>query len=118
MLARSNTATLDVPQTPARQVIRAELLGENTCTALGIVAKANTPILELCRKLIAAGHGPGSQLDIYRGETLALRLRSIGAAAALEINGEGTGFRLRRAPATAPPMRQTDGGGKSGADHD
>ena len=36
---------------------------------------------------------------------LCLVVRSIGQAAALEINGDGTGFRPRRQPDAAPPMR-------------
>ena len=105
MLARSNTATFAVPQTPARPVIRAELIGGDTCAAGGIVAEANTPVLELCRKLIAAGHHPAARLEAYRGATLCLRVRSIGEAAALELNARGTGFIARPAVRTASPIR-------------
>jgi hypothetical protein len=75
--------------------IRAELSGADTCSASGITAQSPSPVLALCRKLIDAGHNPATPLEAYRGDVLALRIRSIGEAARLEINGEGTGFRPR-----------------------
>ncbi len=45
-------------------------------------------------------------MEVYRGATLALRIRSIGEAAGLEINAEGIGFRPARKPDAAPPVRQ------------
>jgi hypothetical protein len=42
-----------------------------------------------------------------RGDVLCLRIRSIGEAAGLEVNGEGTGFRRARESALAPLMRRT-----------
>jgi hypothetical protein len=74
--------------------IRAELTG-NQCSALGVTARAAAPVLALCRKLVAAGHDPALPLEAYRGDVLSLRVRSIGEAAGLEINGDGTGFRRR-----------------------
>ena len=85
--------------------IRAELAGSDTCTAEGIKAKGKTPVLNLCRQLLAVGLDPDSALEVYRNGTLALKVRSIGEAAAIEINGEGTGFRRPRESATAPPVR-------------
>jgi hypothetical protein len=75
--------------------IRAKLVG---CTAMacGKTAIGGSPVLDLCRELVAAGHNPQTPLEAYRGETLCLTVRSIGEAAGLEINGKGTGFRLRR----------------------
>jgi hypothetical protein len=87
--------------------IRAELTGSDTCSALGITVKSESPVLGLCRKLIEAGHDPATPVKAYRGDTLCLRLRSIGEAAALEISSKGTGFKPARAVRTAPPMRQT-----------
>ena len=87
--------------------IRAELIGSDTCIALGITVTAYTPVLELCRRLIAAGHDPTTRLEAYRGPTLCLIVRSIGEAAALEPNGEGTGFRRRCRPDAASPMRNS-----------
>src|SRR5262249_62240646 len=85
--------------------IRAALSGD-TCTALGITAQSPSPVLMLCRQLVEAGHDPATPLDAYRGETLALHVRSIGEAAGLEVNGEGTGFRPRSQPGRQPPVRQ------------
>jgi hypothetical protein len=87
---------------------RAELADSNTAIALGVTVEANTPVLELCRKLVAVGHDPATRLDVYRGNVLALRITSIGAAARLEINAKGTGFVARYAVRTASPMRQND----------
>ena len=79
-------------------VIRAELRGSNRALAAGIVAVGSSPVLALCRRLVEAGHDPVTPLAAYRAGTLCLKVRSIGAAAALEVNGEGNGFRgLKRA---------------------
>jgi hypothetical protein len=84
--------------------IRAQLAGD-ICTALGVTAKSSSPVLALCRKLVDAGHDPATPLEAYRGDTLALRVRSIGEAAKLEVNSGGTGFRLATKPGRASPMR-------------
>jgi hypothetical protein len=85
------------------------LIGADICTALSITAESSTPVLAMCRKLVAAGHGPESRLNAYRGATLCLRIRSIGEAAALELNARGAGFCAYRAVRTAPSMRQIGG---------
>jgi hypothetical protein len=85
--------------------IRAELIGSDTCRALNITVHGNAPVLALCRQLIETGIDPATALQAHRGGTLCLVVRSIGEAAALEINGDGTGFRPRRQPDAAPPMR-------------
>jgi len=111
-----HNATLEVPQVGhsdnSRKVIHAELIGGDTCAALGIVVKANTPVLELCRKLIAAGHNPATRLEAYRGSTLCIRVRSISESARLEISHHGVGFVARYEGGTAPSIRQIDGRGK------
>jgi len=105
VLDRLINPTLDVSQIePARHVIRAELIRRDTCTALGIAVTTNTPVLELCRKLITAGHNPATRLEAYRGDVLSLRIRSIGEAAQLEIDGKGCGFKHRAAVGTASPI--------------
>jgi hypothetical protein len=76
--------------------IRAELAGSDTCTAAGIKAKGKTPVLNLCRLLLAVG----------RNGTLALKVRSIGEGAALDINSKGTGFVPYGAVRTASPTSQ------------
>jgi hypothetical protein len=87
------------------QAICAELAGSTRCTAKGITANSSSPVLSLCRQLVLAGHDPARPLHAYRDETLCLIVSSIGEAASLEINGEGTGFRPAREPDAAAPMR-------------
>jgi hypothetical protein len=84
--------------------LRAEL-GSNTCTAVDITARGTAPVLALCRQLLAAGLDPDQALAVYRSGTLALRVRSIGEAAGLEINSHGTAFVALRERRTASPMR-------------
>jgi hypothetical protein len=86
--------------------ITAKLTDDDLCEAEGLTVKAASPVLAICRALVAAGHDPATPLHAYRGDTVALKVRSIGEAAGLEINGEGTGFRPRREPDAAPPVRQ------------
>jgi hypothetical protein len=87
------------------QALHAELSGSNTCTALGIAARGSTPVLILCRQLLAAGLDPDRAMEVFRGTTPCLRICSIGEAAALEINGDGTGFRPSRQPDAASSVR-------------
>jgi hypothetical protein len=88
------------------QPLSAELTGANTCTAGGITARGTAPALILCQQLLAQGLDPDTALAVFRNGTLALRIRSIGEAAELEINSKGTGFLPTRAVRTAPPVRQ------------
>lgn len=74
-------------------MIRAELSESDRASALGIDVQAPAAVLTLCRKLVAAGHDPAEPLEAYRGETLCLRVRSIGEGANLEVNRFGTGFK-------------------------
>lgn len=73
-------------------VIRAELLGSSGCRAEGLSVRGSSPVLALCRQLVAAGYDPASRLEAYRGDVLCLMVRSIGEAAGLEVSGAGTGF--------------------------
>jgi hypothetical protein len=57
--------------------------------------------------LIDAGHDPTARMHVYRGNTLALIVRSIGEGARLVINGHGTGFRRARDGVTASPIEKT-----------
>jgi hypothetical protein len=86
----------------------AELTGSDTCISAGHTVRAHAPVLAMCRQLLAAGLDPDQAMEVYRGATLALRVRSIGEAAKLEINSHGTAFVARRERRTASPMRQTD----------
>jgi hypothetical protein len=90
-------------QTP----IRAELIGSDQCSAEGFNARGAAPVLVLCRELIAAGLNPDQALQVYRGATLALRVRSIGEAANLEINSKSTGFITHRAVRAASRARKS-----------
>jgi len=74
-------------------IVRAVLTDDDTCSALGLTVCSSSPVLALCRKLVKAGHDPSLPLEAWRGDTLAIRIRSIGEAAQLEVNGEGAGFR-------------------------
>jgi hypothetical protein len=76
-------------------LIRAELVGDDKALACGQVAVSSTPLLALCRLLVAAGYDPATPLEAYRGETLCLTVRAIGEAARLEIGSHGKGFKLR-----------------------
>jgi hypothetical protein len=95
--------------------LRAELTRHDIATAEGIGVKGESPVLGLCRELISKGYDPATPLNVYRGDTLALRIRGIGEGAVLVIAGDGRGFRPRpvtkidtkapRQPDTAPLVR-------------
>jgi len=65
--------------------IAAELIGSHCCEPLGFVGKDNSPVLSLCRSLLAAGLNPDQALDVYRAGTLALRVKSLRAATSLRV---------------------------------
>jgi hypothetical protein len=69
-----------------RPFIRAEIHGDDRCAAEGITVVAGAPVLGICRKLIEAGYDPATPLEAWRGDVLALRVRSIGDAAALTVD--------------------------------
>jgi hypothetical protein len=87
-------------------IIIAKLTDSDRCEAAGLVVEDSSPVLAMCRALVDAGHDPATPLHAYRGNAVALRVRSIGEAAGLEINSKGTAFKPRRAVRTAPPVRQ------------
>ena len=106
---RQHLAERNYPSpTSAISAVRAELIGANCAIAPGIKAHSPSPVLALCRALVEAGHNPATPLHIYRGDTLALKVRSIGEAARLEVNGEGTGFRPAPKPGRASLVRQNE----------
>ena len=94
----------------ASTCIPAELIGSDTCTALGIVARSNSPVLKLCGMLVEAGINPDRPLHCYRDEVLCLTVRAIAEAAGCEINSHGTGFRPVREPDAASLARQNGHG--------
>jgi hypothetical protein len=68
-----------------------------SASALGLTVQGRTPVLSLCRQLVAAGHDPAEPAEAYRGETLAMRIGSIGEAAWLTvIENETVGPRFAR----------------------
>lgn len=50
----------------------------------------------LCRALIDAGHDPASRLEAHRGAMLCIRVRSIGEAAGVEVDGHRSRFVTRK----------------------
>jgi hypothetical protein len=81
-----------------------------TAVAAGITATGHAPLLTLCRRLVEAGHDPSTPLEAYRGTTLCLRARSIGAGARLTVR-EGPDGKPRFATyRPAPDGRQSCGG--------
>ena len=77
--------------------IRAELIGSDKCTAVGLTAHGSAPVLGLCRELVSAGHDPAMLLEAWRGDILCLRVHSIGEAARLTVEDDRHGRpRLRR----------------------
>jgi hypothetical protein len=85
-------------------IVRAEIVGPDQCSAEGVTAISSSPVIALCRKLVAAGHDPASPLKAYRGMTLCLSVHSIGEAAGREINGRGTGFKRCDSVGIGPPV--------------
>ena len=61
--------------------ITARISSDTIAEAEGVVVHTGSPILALCRELVAAGHGSTTAMEVYRGDTLALHIRSIGEAA-------------------------------------
>jgi hypothetical protein len=85
-----------------------ELSGDDTCTCSGLTVRANAPVLAMCRQLLAVGLDPDTAMEVYRGAILALKVRSIGEAARLDVNSKGTGFVAYRGVRTAPPIAPND----------
>jgi hypothetical protein len=76
--------------------IEAELVGSGECRARdrarGIIVRSSSPVLAMCRALVGAGYNPARALHVYRGNTLALKMCSIGEGARLRVSSSGTGF--------------------------
>jgi hypothetical protein len=102
----------------AGDLIVAQLIRSDACTALGISVRGVAPVLELCRQLIAAGHDPATPLHAYRGDVLCVTVPSIGEAAQITIHDNRHGMPIfRRAwkatlgVATSSPMRDFERAG-------
>jgi hypothetical protein len=85
--------------------IRAELIGADTATAAAVTVHSASPVLVLCRKLIASGVDPAKPLHVFRGGTLVLTVRSIGLGARLRVGSHGVGFERDPECGAGPPMR-------------
>jgi hypothetical protein len=97
-------APLNPESDASKGAIRADLFDDDRATAFGYTVTSPSPVLSLCRDLIDAGCFPHEPLEAWRGAVLCLRIRSIGAAARLEVNSKGTGFVCSRAVRIAPPV--------------
>jgi hypothetical protein len=92
-----------------RDVIRAELTGTNYAEARGITVRSLSPVLDLARKLVAAGYDPATPLEAWRGFTLCLTVRSLRDAARLRVTAAVNGppiFAPAQDMAEGPPVRQ------------
>jgi hypothetical protein len=94
---------------PQVRIIRAEIIGENKCRAEGYTVQAPAPVFALCRKLIAVEFNPSMRLEAWRGNTLALTIRTLAEGAALSVDESRSSF-CRWKPfsraAVSPPMRR------------
>jgi hypothetical protein len=62
-----------------------QLTDSDTATAAGITVRGPSPVLGLCRALVAAGVDPNRPLHAYRGDLLCLVVHSIGEGARLTV---------------------------------
>jgi hypothetical protein len=86
-----NAQTSKPNTTKSQAPLRADLNGSDTCSAADITSRGHAPVLVLCRELIATGCDPDRAMEVFRGATLALHIRSISAAAALTVKAAGNG---------------------------
>lgn len=87
-----------------RRAIRVELIGSNRAEAMGLVAVGSAPLCQLCRRLIRAGVNPDAPVEAFRNGILALRARSLLAAAQLTVKDGSSG------PPRFVPYRSAYGG--------
>jgi hypothetical protein len=84
-------------------MIHIEISDSDTASACGLTAKAQAPIVNLCRMLLEAGHDPAEPAEAYRGATLCLRIPSIGELArGLKLDDGPEGARVE------PQLAATD----------
>jgi hypothetical protein len=84
-------------------VILAQLSSDTYCSALGITVRSPSPVLALCRKLIQVStYAPETPLNACRGDTLCLRVRSIGEAAGLRMGVSVNGCPVFKPRQTRP----------------
>jgi hypothetical protein len=71
-----------------------QMIGSDKATAAGITVRGPAPVLGLCRALVAAGADPNRPLHAYRGDVLALKVRTIGESAKLSVREDRAGPRF------------------------
>ena len=71
--------------------IRGTLCGSTKCSAEGMTVPGTVPVLQMCRKLVAAGYDPKRPMEVYRGDVLALGVSSIGQAAKFGVRDTVSG---------------------------
>jgi hypothetical protein len=88
-----------------QDISRVEITGNSTATACNITCEGRTPILKLCRALLRKAYDPSLSLRCYRGDVLALTIRTIGNGAKLtvkeDIPGRPPHFGIYRAQEVA-----------------
>ena len=72
--------------------IRAKIINDDRCEAEGYTVRGYSPVLAMCRKLVVAGYNPATPLHVYRGDVLALKVRSIGEGAQRTVEDNKTGM--------------------------
>jgi hypothetical protein len=74
----------------------------------------SSPALNLCRELIERNYDPALPLVALRGQTICLKIRSIGEADRLRVGSHGVGFEADPECGAGPPMRLP---GRAGVRH-
>lgn len=114
----STTSRALIPRTsPARTIravpalsnpIHAEIVGSDTVIVGDMVVVCAAPIITICRELVARGADPAIAMLAFRSNQLAVKVRAIGEAAQLEINGKGSGFKHRATVGRASPIAPSE----------
>jgi hypothetical protein len=109
--SESHSSSIAPPQNDRKShsstaLIKAELIGSDRCSALGLTATGHSPVFKLCRALVEAGCDPASALEAYRDDKLSIRVRSIGEGARLTVEDDRHG---------KPRLRQRKGARGCGA---
>jgi hypothetical protein len=98
----------------ARDPIVAAITGSDTAVALDTAVRSHSPVLCLCRALLGAGMDPNQPLHAFRGDVLALTIRTLADGAWLEVSQHGTGFTARRERRAATSIAVTAAGPTEG----
>ena len=80
-----------------------------SCLELGLEARGDAPVIGLCRKILdvkAPESLAGAAMEVYRGQTLALRVKSIAELAAMQIGTSHGGAPIFERRREKPPERR------------